>query len=109
DAEAGPAGGRLLHGRHDGRVGMSEDRRAPRLHVVEEPLAVGGADPRAVTLGYEEGLASHTGKRPDRRVHATGDHVPSPRPERGAHVKPSPRKARGTGSSCWVSRSNDTC
>ena len=62
-----------LHRFDDFRVRVAEDRRAPRLHVVEVLAAVGVDDPAAVRTGHEERLAPDRPERADRRVHSTGN------------------------------------
>ena len=64
-AERRAVGRGALHRLDDLRVGVAEDRRAPRLHVVEVAAAVGVDEVRALAPGDEERR-----RRPPRRTRA---------------------------------------
>ena len=55
-----------LHRLDDGRVRVAEDRRAPRLHVVDVAAPVGVDEVRALARRHEERLAADRRERPDR-------------------------------------------
>jgi hypothetical protein len=69
-AEGRALGRRPLHRLDDRRVRVPEDRRAPRLHVVDVAVAVGVFQAGALTPRDEKRFATDRAERADRRVHA---------------------------------------
>ncbi len=88
-AEGGAGRRGALHRLDDRRVGVAEDRRAPRLDVVEVAAPVGVDEVRALAAGDEERVAADAGEGPDRRVHPAGDAGPGAGPQRVAHRRAS--------------------
>ena len=75
-AERGPAR-RSLPGRlHDLAPRVTEEQRAPRLHEVDIPVAVGVDHVGALAPNREPRGPTHGSERPNRRVHAAWDRPP---------------------------------
>ena len=68
-----------LHRLDDRRIGVAEDRRAPRLHVVDVAVALGVDELRALGPVHEERRAADRVERPHRRAHARRGSRPAPR------------------------------
>ena len=77
-----------LHRLDDRGVGVAEDRRAPRLHVVDVAAAVGVDEVRRPRRAATKNGSPPTDvERPHRRVDAAGDARLRPRVEQRAHVQ----------------------
>jgi hypothetical protein len=79
-AEAGgavgePAAGGILHGGNDLGVRMPEDQRSPRVHEIEQPVAVGVLEERAARARHEPRRARHGAERAHGRAHAARQHA----------------------------------
>ena len=86
-----PGGGGPAHRVDQGRVGVAEDRRPPRLHVVAVTAAIGVDEIGPLGGGDEEGLATDGAERPHGRVDAAGDPFEGPAEE--IHAQPARRSA----------------
>ena len=75
-AERGPARRRLPGRLDDLGSRVTEQQRAPRLHEVDVPVAVGVDHVGALASNREPRGPAHGAERPHRRVHAAGDHAP---------------------------------
>jgi hypothetical protein len=71
-AERQAARGRILHRLHHVRMGVADDRRAPRTDVVDITLAVRIPEVRAFGAGDEARRAAHRTEGAHRRVDAAG-------------------------------------
>jgi hypothetical protein len=69
-AERQAARGRILHRLHHVRMGVADDRRAPRTDVVDITLAVRIPEVRAFGAGDEARRAAHRTEGAHRRVDA---------------------------------------
>ena len=102
-AERGPARRRLPGSLDDLGSRVTEQQRAPRLHEVDVPVAVGVDHVGALAPNREPRGPAHGSERPNRRVHAPGDRPPGafeqllgPRHDRVRTTASRPRPSRGT-------------
>jgi hypothetical protein len=72
-AEAGAAVGGLLYGGEDFRVGMAQDHRAPREHIVDVSVAIDVVEAAAFGAFDEGWRAAHSAEGPHGRVDPAGD------------------------------------
>ena len=72
-AVARPAGGGVADGGDDGGMGVPENHRAPRAHVVDEAPPVGSVEERALRPDDEDGRTADGAERAHGTVHAAGN------------------------------------
>ena len=94
-----PVGGGALDGFDHLRMRMPEDRRPPRLHVVDVPSPVGIDEVRALTAGDEERLSADGAEGAHRGAHAAGDARQRPVEERLQVSRGAARRLRAPGTS----------
>ena len=73
--KTGPLGAGFLYGLYDAGMGMAENERPPRAHVVDVFAAVDIKNPRTSPPVDKARTAAHCAESARRTVHASGDDV----------------------------------